>query len=41
MKTNMEELIHHFKLFTEGMHVPAGRGLRRGRSIPRASSAST
>ena len=26
MKSNMEELIHHFKLFTEGMHVPAGRG---------------
>ncbi len=24
MKTNMEELIHHFKLFTEGMHVPHG-----------------
>jgi len=24
MKTNMEELIHHFKLFTEGMHVPMG-----------------
>ncbi len=24
MKGNMEELIHHFKLFTEGMHVPAG-----------------
>lgn len=24
MKTSMEELIHHFKLFTEGMHVPAG-----------------
>ena len=24
MKTNMEELIHHFKLFTEGMHVPEG-----------------
>jgi NADH-quinone oxidoreductase subunit D len=24
MKTNMEELIHHFKLFTEGMHVPSG-----------------
>jgi NADH-quinone oxidoreductase subunit D len=23
MKTNMEELIHHFKLFTEGFHVPA------------------
>ncbi len=24
MKTNMEELIHHFKLFTEGIHVPEG-----------------
>jgi NADH-quinone oxidoreductase subunit D len=24
MKLNMEELIHHFKLFTEGMHVPPG-----------------
>ncbi|BEI35675.1 MULTISPECIES: NADH-quinone oxidoreductase subunit D [unclassified Polynucleobacter] len=24
MKTNMEELIHHFKLFTEGIHVPTG-----------------
>ncbi|WP_079433619.1 NADH-quinone oxidoreductase subunit D [Zoogloea sp. LCSB751] len=24
MKGSMEELIHHFKLFTEGMHVPAG-----------------
>ena len=24
MKTNMESLIHHFKLFTEGMHVPEG-----------------
>ena len=24
MKQNMEELIHHFKWFTEGMHVPAG-----------------
>jgi NADH-quinone oxidoreductase subunit D len=24
MKSNMEELIHHFKLFTEGMHVPRG-----------------
>ncbi|MDO4231015.1 MAG: NADH-quinone oxidoreductase subunit D [Lautropia sp.] len=22
MKSNMEELIHHFKYFTEGMHVP-------------------
>ncbi|MCS6763823.1 MAG: NADH-quinone oxidoreductase subunit D [Candidatus Protistobacter heckmanni] len=24
MKTNMEDLIHHFKLFTEGIHVPEG-----------------
>ena len=24
MKTNMEELIHHFKLFSEGIHVPKG-----------------
>jgi NADH-quinone oxidoreductase subunit D len=24
MKESMEELIHHFKLFTEGMHVPPG-----------------
>lgn len=24
MKTSMEALIHHFKLMTEGMHVPAG-----------------
>jgi len=24
MKTSMEDLIHHFKLFTEGFHVPAG-----------------
>ena len=24
MKANMEELIHHFKFFTEGMHVPEG-----------------
>jgi NADH-quinone oxidoreductase subunit D len=24
MKSSMEELIHHFKLFTEGMHVPPG-----------------
>jgi NADH-quinone oxidoreductase subunit D len=24
MKTNMEELIHHFKLFTEGIHVADG-----------------
>jgi NADH-quinone oxidoreductase subunit D len=24
MKSNMEELIHHFKLFSEGMYVPPG-----------------
>jgi len=24
MKQDMEALIHHFKLFTEGFHVPAG-----------------
>ncbi len=24
MKGSMEQLIHHFKLFSEGMHVPAG-----------------
>jgi len=24
MKSNMEELIHHFKLFSEGFHVPPG-----------------
>ncbi len=25
MKTSMEALIHHFKLFSEGMHVPEGQ----------------
>ncbi len=24
MKSNMEELIHHFKLFSEGFHIPPG-----------------
>ena len=24
MKTSMESLIHHFKLYTEGFHVPPG-----------------
>ncbi len=28
---SMEALIHHFKLFTEGFHVPGGRGLQRDR----------
>ena len=32
MKPNMEELIHHFKLFTEGMHVPPGESVCRGRA---------
>ena len=36
----MEELIHHFKLFTEGMHVPAGEAYAAVEH-PRASSAST
>ena len=27
MKQSMEALIHHFKLYTEGFHVPAGRSL--------------
>ena len=40
MKENMEELIHHFKLFTEGMHVPAGEAYLPS-SIPRVSSAFT
>ena len=32
---SMEALIHHFKLFTEGFKVPAGRDVRRGRVAPR------
>ena len=24
MKTSMEAMIHHFKLYSEGFHVPAG-----------------
>ena len=34
MKGSMEELIHHFKLFSEGMHVPAGEayaGIEHGK----------
>ena len=32
MKRSMEALIHHFKLYTEGFHVPAGEvyAARRG-----------
>jgi NADH-quinone oxidoreductase subunit D len=29
MKTQMESLIHHFKIVTEGFAVPAGRSFRR------------
>ena len=28
IKSSMEELIHHFKLYTEGYHVPAGETYR-------------
>ena len=36
----MEELIHHFKLFTEGFHVPEGEAYAAVEH-PRASSAFT
>ncbi len=36
----MEALIHHFKLYTEGFHVPAGEVYWRPKA-PRANSAST
>jgi NADH:ubiquinone oxidoreductase subunit E len=39
MKRSMEALIHHFKLFTEGYHVPAGEPTPPSKR-PRASSAS-
>ena len=29
MKRSMEALIHHFKLYTEGFHVPAGETYTR------------
>ena len=38
---SMEALIHHFKLFTEGFRVPAGRDLRRRSSRLAARSAAT
>jgi NADH-quinone oxidoreductase subunit D len=41
MKSNMEELIHHFKLFTEGIHVPPKARPMLRSSTRRASSAST
>ena len=40
MKTGMEDLIHHFKLFTEGMHVPEARPIPLS-NIRKASSAFT
>jgi len=39
-KESMEQLIHHFKLVTEGMHVPEGESTLRWRPL-KASSAST
>ncbi len=39
MKQSMEALIHHFKLYTEGFHVPAGEVYVATES-PRANSAS-
>lgn len=40
MKSSMEELIHHFKLFTEGFHVPEGEPTRV-LNTRKASSGST
>ena len=39
MKQSMESLIHHFKLYTEGFHVPAGETYRCGWWHTRATSA--
>ena len=39
MKHSMEALIHHFKLYTEGYHVPEGETYTAVEA-PRASSAS-
>ena len=48
MKANMEELIHHFKLFTEGYPRARRRGLCGGRAsegrvrhLPRVATART
>ena len=38
MKKSMEALIHHFKLYTEGYHVPAGCHLHGDRERRRANS---
>ena len=38
---SMEALIHHFKLFTEGFQVPAGRGVPRPSSHRGANSGAT
>ena len=38
---SMEALIHHFKLFTEGFKVPAGRDVRRRSSRRAARSVAT
>ena len=35
MKTQMEALIHHFKIVTEGFAVPAGEVYQRYRMRPR------
>jgi len=39
MKQSMEALIHHFKLYTEGFHVPVAKSMSPPKA-PRASSAS-
>ena len=39
MKRSMESLIHHFKLYTEGLHVPAGE-VYAAVEAPKANSAS-
>jgi NADH:ubiquinone oxidoreductase subunit D len=39
MKRSMEATIHHFKLYSEGHHVPAGE-VYAGSKHPRANSAS-
>ena len=41
MKTQMEALIYHFKIVTEGFRVPDGRGLPGGRVAARRDWATT